>query len=260
MEVTINIKDNITEMTDPILLTLGPLTTSMAVKQVMLHDWGSRDRQFIAINQQLHCRIIEIAATGDSHICVAMQGSGTFSVEAMLTTFMPQNGKILILINGAYGVRATRICQIAGHDFCIYETAEDILPDMDIVKKILDDDVKITHVFAVHCETTSGILNPIKAIADIVKSCGRRLLIDSMSAFGALEINGNEVYYDALAASSNKCLQSIPGMGFVICRKAALAECEGNATCLSLDLFDQNKAMSANGQWRFTRQFMLLYH
>lgn len=240
------------ETGDPLLLTPGPLTTSKSVKEVMVHDWGSRDQTFITINREVREQILDVAGASETHVCVTMQGSGTFAVEAMLTSFVPKDGKILILINGAYGTRAAKICKIAGRAVTTYETAEDIPPNVAEIKKILEDDTKITHVFAVHCETTGGILNPIKEIADVVKAASRRLLVDSMSAFGALEIDAKDVYYDALAASSNKCLESIPGMGFVVCRETALAETEGNATTLTLDLFDQHKVMEATNQWRFT--------
>ena len=240
------------ETGDPLLLTPGPLTTSKSVKEVMVHDWGSRDQTFIKINREVREQILEVAGAVGTHVCVAMQGSGTFAVEAMLTSFIPKGGKALILINGAYGKRAARICEIAGRAITTYETAEDIPPSPAEIKKILENDAAITHVFAVHCETTSGVLNPIKEIADVVKAAGRRLLIDSMSAFGALAIDAKDVYYDALAASSNKCLESIPGMGFIVCRETALMETEGNATTLTLDLFDQHKVMVATNQWRFT--------
>ena len=240
------------ETGDPLLLTPGPLTTSKSVKEVMVHDWGSRDGTFIAINQAVRDRIVEVAGAEGSHVCVPMQGSGTFAVEAMITCFVPRDGKMLILVNGAYGKRAAKICDYANRDHVIYETAEDTPPSISEVEDLLKNDPAITHVFAVHCETTSGILNPIKEIADLVKRQGRRLLVDSMSAFGALEIDAREVTYDALAASSNKCLEGIPGMGFVICEKEALAATEGNANALVLDLCDQHKAMEANAQWRFT--------
>lgn len=242
----------LSETGDPLLLTPGPLTTSKAVKEVMVHDWGSRDQTFIRINQEVRDQIVEVAGSTGTHVCVTMQGSGTFSVEAMLCSFIPKDGKVLILINGAYGKRAAKICSIAGRAVTTYETPEDTPPSVSEIKSILDNDADITHVFAVHCETTSGVLNPIKEIADTVKAAGRRLLVDSMSAFGALPIDAKEVYYDALAASSNKCLESIPGMGFVVCRETALAETEGNATTLTLDLFDQHKVMEATNQWRFT--------
>jgi 2-aminoethylphosphonate-pyruvate transaminase len=240
------------ETGDPLLLTPGPLTTSRAVKQVMVHDWGSRDAEFIRINRAVLDRITEIAGGVGTHTTVGMQGSGTFAVEAMLTSFVPRTGKVLLIINGAYGKRAAKICEIAGRAFAILETPEDTPPDLKKLEAALQDDKAITHVFIVQCETTSGILNPVKEIAAIVAKAGRRLLIDAMSAFGAIALDAKTVQYDALAASSNKCLEGVPGMGFVVCRIDALKATKGNATTLVLDLHDQWQAMEKTGQWRFT--------
>lgn len=240
------------ETGDPLLLTPGPLTTSRAIKQAMVHDWGSRDATFVGINKAVMAELPKVIHGEDAFVTVPMQGSGTFAVEAMLTSFVPRTGKVLVLINGAYGQRARKILDIAGRTVVVHETAEDTPPDLAAVDALLSADTAITHVFAVHCETTSGILNPIEAIAALVKRQGRRLLIDSMSAFGALPLDSREVYFDAVAASSNKCIQGVPGLGFVLCRKTALAECQGNATTLVLDLHDQNAGFDKTGQYRFT--------
>lgn len=240
------------ETGDPLLLTPGPLTTSASVKQAMVHDWGSRDQGFIAINKMVLEKIVELAGAQGTHVTVPVQGSGTFAVEAMITSFVPKTGKLLVVINGAYGQRAKKIAEIAGRAVATYETPEDTPPDLAKLEAMLVADPAITHVFAVHCETTSGILNPIAGLAALVKKQGRRLLVDSMSAFGAIEIDTRNVYYDALAASSNKCLEGVPGLGFVVCRNSALAECKGNATTLVLDLFDQADGFARTGQYRFT--------
>jgi len=237
---------------DPLLLTPGPLTTSTAVKQAMVHDWGSRDAEFLRINRMVLDKIVELAGGEGSYVTVPMQGSGTFAVEAMITSFVPRTGKLLVLINGAYGQRARKIAEIAGRAVAVHETAEDTPPDLARLEAMLVDDRAITHVFAVHCETTSGILNPIGVIAALVARQGRRLLVDSMSAFGALEINARKIRYDAMAASSNKCLEGVPGLGFVVCRKEALAGCRGNATTLVLDLFEQAENLARTCQYRFT--------
>jgi 2-aminoethylphosphonate-pyruvate transaminase len=237
---------------DPLLLTPGPLTTSAAVKQAMVHDWGSRDAEFLRINRTVLDKVVELAGGEGSHVTVPMQGSGTFAVEAMITSFVPRTGKLLALINGAYGQRARKIAEIAGRAVAVHETAEDTPPDLAKVETMLAADTAITHVFAVHCETTSGILNPVTEIAALVARHGRRLLVDSMSAFGALEIDARRIRYDAMAASSNKCLEGVPGLGFVVCRKEALAECRGNATTLVLDLFEQAGNFARTGQYRFT--------
>lgn len=240
------------ETGDPLLLTPGPLTTSAGVKQAMVHDWGSRDQGFIAINKMVLEKIAELAGAEATHVTVPVQGSGTFAVEAMITSFVPRSGKLLVVINGAYGQRAKKIAEIAGRGVATYETPEDTPPDLARLEAMIAADTAITHVFAVHCETTSGILNPIGEIAALVKKLGRRLLVDSMSAFGAIEIDARKVPYDALAASSNKCLEGVPGLGFVVCRKEALARCKGNATTLVLDLFDQAEGFARTGQYRFT--------
>jgi len=181
-----------------------------------------------------------------------LQGSGTFVVEAALCTLIPKTGKALILVNGAYGKRMARILDYAGRAYEVSETAEDTPPDVPALAAKLAADAAITHVLVVHCETTSGILNPISDIAHAVKDAGRSLIIDAMSAFGAIELDAAKVPFDAVMASSNKCLEGVPGMGFALIRKSVLEGCEGNAHSLSLDLFDQWRAMEANGQWRFT--------
>jgi 2-aminoethylphosphonate-pyruvate transaminase len=237
---------------DPLLLTPGPLTTSKTVKQVMVHDWGSRDATFIKINQSVMTRLPQIVNGGDEFVTVPMQGSGTFAVEAMLTTFVPRNGKLLLLINGAYGHRAKKICDIAGRAVAVHETAEDTPPDLAAVEAVLKSDKGITHVFAVQCETTSGILNPISKIAELAQRHGKRFLIDAMSAFGALPLDAERIQFDAVAASSNKCIEGVPGLGFVICRKSALDAAKGNATTLVLDLHDQSANFVKTGQYRFT--------
>ena len=152
------------ETGDPLLLTPGPLTTGKRVKEVMVHDWGSRDATFLKINAEILVRLPEIVNGVGDYVTVPMQGSGTFAVEAMLTTFVPPNGHVLLLINGAYGHRAKRILDIAKRKVTVHETAEDTPPDLGVVERMLTETPSITHIFAVHCETTSGILNPIGEI------------------------------------------------------------------------------------------------
>ena len=237
---------------DPWLLTPGPLTTSPTVKQAMLHDYGSRDGHFIAVNRRVRERLLDIIGGRESHVCVPLQGSGTFVVEAMLGTFVPVDGKVLILVNGAYGQRMARMCDAMGRAKMILETPEDTPPDPEALDQALAADPEISHVAAVHCETTSGILNPIAALAAVTARHGRGFLIDAMSAFGSIPLEAGKVPFDAAVASSNKCLEGSPGMGFCLARREAIQATEGNAHSLSLDLYDQWTAMEKNGQWRFT--------
>jgi 2-aminoethylphosphonate-pyruvate transaminase len=240
------------ETGDPLLLTPGPLTTSKSVKEVMVHDWGSRDATFLKINRAVMERLPEVINAKGSFVTVPIQGSGTFAVEAMLTSFVPRKGRVLVLINGAYGHRARRILDIAGRKVSVYETPEDTPPDLGKVESILKRTKSITHVFAVHCETTSGALNPVHEIGALAKKYGKRYLVDSMSAFGALPLDAEKAHADAIAASSNKCIEGIPGLGFVLCRKSVLPGLKGNATTLVLDIHDQWANFEKTGQYRFT--------
>ena len=237
---------------DPWLLTPGPLTTSPEVKEAARHDYGSRDRRFVDINRRVRDRLVAIAGGQGTHVCVPLQGSGTFVVEAMLGTFVPRDGKVLILVNGAYGQRMAKICDVAGRRFAVLEAAEDAPVDPSALDRALAGDPETTHVAVVHCETTTGIVNPVEALAGICAEHARGLLVDAMSAFGALPLDARSTPFDALVAASGKCLESTPGLGFCIARHEALERTGGNAHALSLDLRDQYVAMEKNGQWRFT--------
>lgn len=236
----------------PILLTPGPLTTSARTRQAMMVDWGSWDERFNQLTASVCEQLLAIIDGADSHHCVPLQGSGTFAVEAAIGTLVPRNGKVLVLINGAYGKRLANICQILGREFSTFETAEDEPTTAADVDRLLHADKAITHVALIHCETSTGILNPLPEIAQVVKRHGKRLIIDAMSSFGALPIDARAVPFDALIAASGKCLEGVPGMGFVFADKQALAAAQGNCHSLAMDLFDQHAYMTKTGQWRFT--------
>ncbi len=239
-------------MKSPYLLTPGPLTTSDTVKEAMLRDWGSRDAAFIAMNREICERLVVLSGAERTHVCVPLQGSGTFVVEATLGTLVPRDGKLLVLVNGAYGTRMAEIVRIIGRDVEALEWREDQPVDPQALDLRLSEDRDITHVAVVHCETTSGILNPIGAVAEVVAAHRRALIIDAMSAFGALPLDARQIPFVAMVASSNKCLEGVPGMGFAVIRRDVLERCEGNAHSLSLDLFAQWQGFEKNGQWRFT--------
>ncbi len=238
---------------EPYLLTPGPLTTSWAVKQAMLRDWGSWDDEFRAVTRELRTRLLAMLGDGAEEFdCVPMQGSGSFSVEAMLGSFIPRDGKALVLANGAYGLRSAETLRYLGRDFTLLDKGDYLPPRGDDVTRILADDPAITHVIAIHCETSSGILNPVEEISQATYAAGRKLLIDSMSAFGAIDLKPSEIRYEALVSSANKCIEGVPGFGFIIARKTELEAAKGNSHSLSLDVHAQWAHMNKSGQWRFT--------
>ena len=237
---------------DPILLTPGPLTTALSTRMAMLRDWGSWDSNFNAITAVVRERLCAIVGAGDAHTCVPMQGSGTFSVEASVQTLVPRNGHLLVLVNGAYGKRFARLAQMMGRRVSVFETAENLQTTAADVERLLGTDPSITHVGLVHCETSTGILNPLREIAEVVAQRGASLIVDAMSSFGAIAIDAKTMPFDALVAASGKCIEGPPGMGFVIVRKSVLERCEGNSMSLSLDLHDQWQYMEKTTQWRYT--------
>jgi 2-aminoethylphosphonate-pyruvate transaminase len=237
---------------DPILLTPGPLTTSLATKSAMLRDWGSWDARFNAVTADVRRKVLALVHGADSHVCVPMQGSGTFSVEAAVNTLVPRDGHLLVLINGAYGTRLAKLTQMMGRRLSTFETADDVPTTPQDVDRLLAADPSITHVGLIHCETSTGILNPLPEIAAVVARHGRRLIVDAMSSFAALPIDARTTPFDALIAASGKCVEGPPGMGFVIARREALAAAAGNSTSLALDLHDQWAYMEKTTQWRYT--------
>ena len=237
---------------DPILLTPGPLTTSLATKQAMLRDWGSWDTAFNSITASLRRDLVDIVGGGDEYTCVPLQGSGTFSVEAAIGTVVPRNGKLLVPNNGAYCARIIRICGYLGRAVVELPVPEDQPATAAMVDAALATDPSITHVAQVHCETGAGVLNDLAGIAQACARRGKGLIVDAMSSFAALPIDVTSVPFDALVAASGKCLEGVPGMGFVIVRRKLLEACAGNAHSLAMDLHDQYVYMEKTTQWRYT--------
>ena len=237
---------------EAVLLTPGPLTTSLRTKLAMLKDWGSWDSDFIAITARVRQSLLDIVHGHDSHVVVPLQGSGTFSVEAAVATVVPRDGHVLVLDNGAYCKRAAKLTHLMGRRTTVVTFAEDAAISPEVLQTNLLADTSITHVVMIHCETGAGVLNPLQAVADVCQAHGKGLIVDAMSSFAALEIDARKVHFDALIAASGKCLEGVPGMGFVFIRKAILPQCEGNNNSLAMDLYDQYVYMEKTGQWRFT--------
>jgi 2-aminoethylphosphonate-pyruvate transaminase len=239
-------------MTEQILLTPGPLTTSLSTRSAMLMDWGSWDGAFNALTASVNRDLIDIVQAHQDHVCVPLQGSGTFAVEAALGTLVPRAGKVLVADNGSYCKRIVRILGYLGRDAVVLPHGEQQPADPARIDDALAADSSITHVAQVHCETGTGILNPLPEIAAIVAAHGRALIVDAMSSYGAIPIDARSMRFDALIAASGKCLEGVPGMGFVIARRTALERSAGNSGSLAMDLLDQWQYMQKTGQWRFT--------
>ena len=240
---------------DKLLFTPGPLTTSLTVKQAMLRDLGSRDIEFIQAVKQVRQALLQMGevSQAEGYEAIIMQGSGTFGVEAVISSALPKaNGHLLVIINGAYGDRIAKMADVHGISKTVLKYAEDQYPSLTDIEQTLQQTPAITHVVVVHCETTSGIFNPIKEIGALVKQYGKTYIVDAMSSFGAVPTNIADNQIDFLVSSSNKCIEGVPGFSFTIAQREALSACKGNARSLSLDLYAQWEGLEQNGQFRFT--------
>ena len=236
-----------------LLFTPGPLTTSSTVKQAMLRDLGSRDPEFLAVVRDIRRRMLELGRVADgSYEAVLMQGSGTFAIESVISSVIPRDGKLLVLINGAYGRRMAKIAAIHQIATAAVEFPETQPVDPQRVAELLAADRAITHVAVVDCETSTGLRNPVATLGPLVRGLGRAFIVDAMSSFGGLPLDVGQSAIDFLISSANKCIQGVPGFGLVLARRVRLLEAEGRARSLSLDLVAQWKGLESDGQFRFT--------
>ena len=235
------------------LLTPGPLTTTDTVKREMLADHCTWDDDYKQITQKIRRELLELAHVSEKdYTVVLMQGSGSFGVESVITSVVGDDEKLLIVANGAYGERMVDIAEHTRISYALYEEEYDKIPSAERVEKLLEEDPAITHVAMVHSETTSGILNDIASVAEVVKAAGKTMIVDAMSSFGGVDIEVGKLGIDFIISSANKCIQGVPGFSFIICNRQKLMESAGKARSLSLDLYDQWKTMEVDGKWRFT--------
>ena len=238
---------------DKLLFTPGPLTTSKTVKQAMLHDLGSRDTAFIELVRRIRRRLLQIGGVEDgSYEAVLMQGSGTFAVESVISSVVPREGKLLVATNGAYGRRMAQIANTLAIETEIVVVPEAQPIDPKQIENALTSDPTITHVGIIHCETTTGILNPVEEVGGVVRRFGRIFVVDAMSSFAGMPVDMRGWKIDFLVSSANKCVQGVPGFAFVLARRDLLLEAEGRARSVSLDLVSQWKGLDTDGQFRFT--------
>ncbi|EGQ8954423.1 2-aminoethylphosphonate--pyruvate transaminase [Vibrio parahaemolyticus] len=237
-----------------LLLTPGPLSTSETVREAMLKDWCTWDDEYNKdIVEVIRTKLVKLATEQDGYTSVLMQGSGTASVEATIGSAIGKDGKLLVVDNGAYGARIAQIADYLNIPCHVVSPGETSQPYLNEVETALASDPAITHVAIVHCETTTGMLNPIEAFASAAKAHGKVVILDAMSSFGGIPIDIAELGIDFMISSANKCIQGVPGFGFVIAKQTELEKCQGQARSLSLDLYDQWHCMEVNhGKWRFT--------
>jgi 2-aminoethylphosphonate-pyruvate transaminase len=239
-----------------LLFTPGPLTTSATVKAAMLRDTGSRDHDFLETVREIRERLLAIGGAASSNVgeyaCVLMQGSGTFAIESVISSVIPSDGKLLVLVNGAYGRRIAQIARVHGIETETVDAPENRKISPEAVAERLSAQRAITHVAVIHCETTTGLVNPIEEIGALVERACAVYIVDAMSSFGAIPLDLSAARIDFLISSANKCIEGVPGFGFILARCGRLVEAKGRARTLSLDLHAQWAGLESDGQFRFT--------
>ena len=239
--------------TRQILLTPGPLTTTSRVREAMNRDVSTWDTDYNDVVQDIRRQLVDLVGQADRDSAVLVQGSGTFGIEAALGTFVPRSGSVLVIDNGAYGRRMLTIAERIGLTAVSAHFPETAPADASSVTNLLNANPDITHVAAVHCETTSGMLNPLEELGEAISDRGVTFLVDAMSSLGGIPLSLDSLHADIVVSSANKCIQGVPGFAFVVARRRALEASEGQAPSLALDLHDQWQVMESQyGKWRFT--------
>lgn len=237
-----------------LLLTPGPLTTSEGVRKAMLKDWCTWDDDYNNIIEDIRQELVKLSTTNtEKYSAVLMQGSGTFTVESIIGTTIPKDGKLLLIANGAYGYRIKEIADVLEVNNVMIDSGDLSPPNLQEIGEILQNDTDITHVAMVHVETTTGRLNPLEEVSKIIKKHNKIFILDAMSSFGGVEMDIYDLGIDYLVSSANKCIEGVPGFGFAIVNTEEFKKCSNNARSLSLDLYAQWKSMEDNnGKWRYT--------
>lgn len=242
---------------DYLLLTPGPLSTTATVRAAMLQDSCTWDADYNqGVVEPIRRELVRLATGPEyqsDYSAVLLQGSGSYVVESVLGSAIGIDECLLIINNGAYGARMGEMARCLGLRHHELDCGETTRPEPAAIEAMLVRHPEITHLAMVHCETTTGMLNPLEEVAALCQRRGIRLIVDAMSSFGGIPIDMGRLGIEFLISSANKCIQGVPGFGFVIARRAALAACAGRARSVSLDLHAQWQTMEQQGgKWRFT--------
>jgi 2-aminoethylphosphonate-pyruvate transaminase len=243
-----------------ILLNPGPATTSDTVKQAMVvPDICPREQEFCDIMNSIKLDLPKVVNGQDDYVAVLFASSGTGGVESAITSAVPKDGKLLIVENGSYGTRICKIAERYSIPFVSYSLAYGDYPDIKAIELLIKNDTNITHLAVIDHETTSGMRNPVQAICDLAHSNNIEVIVDCMSSYAGLEIDLQKWKAEYIISSSNKCIQGMAGLSFVIFRKSLLEKIKGNARSFYFDLYEQYSGFQKSGQMQFTPPVQVVY-
>ncbi|MFA5142287.1 MAG: 2-aminoethylphosphonate--pyruvate transaminase [Candidatus Woesearchaeota archaeon] len=253
LNTTLNLKRNI-------LLNPGPATTSDSVKMAqVVPDICPREKEFGELISFVRSHLLKVVNANPEHYsCVLFGGSGTLGVEAVISSVVPLSGKLLIINNGSYGQRQKEIAEVYSIPFYDWKIDSRELPNLDELAKLIDSE-KFTHLSFVHHETTTGLLNPFEQIVSLAKSRGLDVIADTVSSYAGVPIDLSAVPADFIVSTSNKCIQGMAGITFVIGRKDKIEQSKFIKRALYVNLYEQYLYMDKQNQFRFTPPVQTLY-
>jgi len=244
-----------------ILLNPGPTTTTDTVKMALVvPDICPREKEFVHVMADVRNGLLKVVNADDDYTCILFAGSGTAAMDAVINSVVPPDKKILIINNGAYGERMVKIAKAYNMGCVELKFPWTERPDLTKVEKTLEDDSKITHIAIVHHETTTGLLNPLKEMVDIARSRGKTLIADTISSFAGIPIDVRSDHMDFMISTSNKCIQSMAGVSFVLCKKSEIEKtARYPLRSFYLNLYQQYKYFEEHGEMQFTPPVQVIY-
>ncbi len=232
----------------PYLLTAGPVTTSRAVKIAMLADYAADDPDFASVINFIRKDLKRIAGCDDSHDSVLLQGAGQIAIEAAIGSLCPaRRKKTLFVCSGADGDAAAHVMERLGRPYLRLTYRETTMPRASDVARTLDEDRSISHVWLAHVETSTGMLNPLQDIAQVVKARGRIMMLDATASFGGIALNMIDDAVDVLVGTAHACLESVPGVSFALAKQGILEAAAGQSHSPALDLHAHWQGLNESG-------------
>ena len=248
------------EVTRKILLNPGPATTTDSVKNAMVvEDICPREKDFGQLLDRIKDDLVRVVHGENDYLATLFTASGTGGLEAAITSAVPKGKKLLVVDNGAYGARMANIAKTFGIEVVHYKLEYGDYPDLAAIDDLLRKNPETSHLALVHHETTTGMLNPVQEICDLSRRYNVEVIVDCMSSYAGIPIDIKKWDTGFLISSSNKCIQGMPGLVFVIFKKSLLPAIQNQKRSFYFDLYSQYTGFQKTGQMQYTPPVQVAY-
>ncbi|MEQ8361612.1 MAG: 2-aminoethylphosphonate--pyruvate transaminase [Cyclobacteriaceae bacterium] len=243
-----------------ILLNPGPATTTQTVKEAMVvEDICPREKEFGKMLDSIKDDLVKVVHGEATHHAVMFTASGTGGLEAAITSAVPKGKKLLVVENGAYGTRMVKLAETFGVAVVRYQIDYGDYPNISQLETLLKNNKEVSHLAVVHHETTTGMLNPVQKVCDLAHQHGVEVIVDCMSSYAGIPIDITQWDAEYLISSSNKCIQGMPGLVFVIFKKKLLEKIKDTKRSFYFDIYNQYTGFEKTGQMQFTPPVQVAY-